>query len=145
MSNPNKSHYTALERIWKYLVFTTDYTLEYTKNLSVPFSLIGYADADQGGDLVYRKSTIGYIFTINNAPLSWASKLQKSVALSSCEAEYIALKEAVKEYIYLINLLKSLNIHKENKISYYLFSDNQAAIELAKNPVYYSKLKHINI
>ena len=148
MSNPNKSHYSALERIWKYLV-NKKYNLVFrTKQSVLPisnnFKLIGYVDADWGGDLVNRKSTTGYIFTINNTPISWSSKLQKSVALSSCEAEYMALKEAVKEFIYLINILKSLDIHKDNS-SYYLFSDNQSAIKLAKNPEYHSKSKHIDI
>ena len=61
--------------------------------------LEGYCDADWGGDYLTRRSTTGYIFLFGNSPISWLSKLQKTVALSSCEAEYMALKEAIKEQI----------------------------------------------
>jgi 5,10-methylenetetrahydrofolate reductase len=57
----------------------------------------------------------------------------------------MALKEAIKEYIYLINILKLLKIHNNNSNNYYLFCDNQPAIKLAKNPEYHSKSKHIDI
>jgi hypothetical protein len=80
MSNPSKSHYKALERIWKYLANKTNYKLVFYKNNPKStsnsllnnnlFNLIGYVDADWGGDLVERKSTIKFIFTINNTPIS---------------------------------------------------------------------------
>jgi hypothetical protein len=142
MSNPNKSHFNAVNRIFKYLNFTPNIGLYYKQSESKPY-ILGYTDADWGGDLVSRKSTTGYLFTFNKTPISWSSKLQKSTALSSCEAEYMALKEAIKEHIYLINLLKQLNIYNSEK--YYLFCDNQPAIDLANNPEYHSKTKHIDI
>jgi hypothetical protein len=69
--------------------------------------------------------------------------LQKTVALSSCEAEYMALKETIKEYLYLISVIKQLNI--KNKEKFYLFTNSLSGIELVNNLAYYAKTKHINI
>jgi hypothetical protein len=69
--------------------------------------------------------------------------LQKTVALFSCEAEYIALKEAIKEYLYLISVIKQLNI--ADKENFYLFTDSLSGIELANNPEHHAKTKHIDI
>jgi hypothetical protein len=99
-----------------------------------------------------RRSTTSYIFTFSKTPFSWSSKLHKSTALSSCEAKYMALKEAIKEYIYIISVYKQLRIHELfTQLNYtvdrkfYLFSDSQLAIELANNPKHHAKKKHINI
>ena len=70
---------------------------------------MGYADADWGGDLSTRRSTTGYIFLFMNSPISWNSRLQRTVALSSCEAEYMALKEAIKEQFYIKAILKEIS------------------------------------
>ena len=105
--------------------------------------ILGYCDSDWGGDLLGQKSTSAYYFSFGRSPISWASKLQKTVALSSCEAEYMALKEAIKEYLYLISVVKQLNI--TNKEKFHLFTDSLLAIELAKNLEYYAKIKHIDI
>jgi hypothetical protein len=96
-----------------------------------------------GGDVIGRKSTSAYYFSFGRSPISWASQLQKTVALSSCEAEYMALKEAIKEYLYLISVIKQLNI--ENKEKFYLFTDSLSAIGLANNPEHHAKTKHIDI
>jgi hypothetical protein len=95
-----------------------------------------------------RKSTTGYIFTFSKTPFSWASKLQKTTALSSCEAEYMALKEAIKEHIYLISVYKQLNINemlKQLDTKFYLFTDSIPAIDLANNPKHHAKTKYIDI
>jgi hypothetical protein len=147
MSNPSKDHFRALDIIWGYLVNTKDYTLNYSYNQLHNYRLIGYSDADWGGDLVTRKSTTGYIFLINNSPISWYSKLQKTPAISSCEAEYMAYKEAIKENIFINNILKELpsfirDIFINTKV---LYTDSQSAIELSKNPLYHARTKHIDI
>ena len=103
MSNPGPDHFKALDYIWKYLIGTKDYSLTYSGNTK-PI-LIGYSDSDWGGDYPTRKSTTGYLFTFNNTAISWSSKLQKTIALSSCEAEYMALKETIKEFTWLKLLL----------------------------------------
>ena len=116
MSNPNKIHYQALNQIWKYLNYTPTLGITYSGQ-SEPY-ILGYCDLDWGGDVIGRKSTSVYYFSFGRSPISWASQLQKIVALSSCEAEYMALKEAIKEYLYLISVIKQLNI--ANKEKFYL-------------------------
>jgi hypothetical protein len=146
MSNPSKQHYNAVNRIFKYLNYSLNKGLESSNKINP--NLIGFTDADWGGDLVTRKSTTGYLFLFNNTPISWASKLQKTTALSSCEAEYMAIKEAIKEYIYLINIFKQLQINEllnKKNYEFYLFTDNKPAIDLANNPEHHSKTKHIDI
>lgn len=147
MSNPNEQHYNTVDRIFKYLNYTPNKGLFYKNENNLP-NLISYTDADQGGNLLGRKITTGYFFLFNKTPISWASKLQKTTALSTCEAEYMALKEAIKEYIYLINIYKQLQINSLLKISlpeFYLFTDNKLAIDLANNLEHYAKTKYIDI
>ena len=141
MSNPNKIHYQALNQIWKYLNYTPTLRITYSRQ-SEPY-ILGYCDLDQGGNVIGRKSTSAYYFSFGRSPISWASQLQKTVALSSCEAKYIALKEVIKEYLYLISVIKQLNI--ANKEKFYLFTDSLSVIDLANNPEHHTKTKHIDI
>ena len=97
-------------------------------------------DADLGGDVDSSKSTSGYIYTIGGTVVSWMSRLQKCVSLSSIEAEYVAIAEAGKEMIWLADYLEELGKKQSKKI---LYSDSQSVIQLVKNPVYHSKTKHI--
>ena len=92
-------------------------------------TLQGFSDADLGDDLDGRKSTTGYNFTLGGTAISWKSKLQGRVSLSTTEVEYIAISEAAKEMIWLKNLLKELG---KGQDEYSLFSDSQSAICLAK-------------
>jgi hypothetical protein len=108
MLNPDKTHFKALDQIWKYLNKYPKLGLYYNCNNPIN-TLKGYSDADWAGDISSRKSTLGYIFLYNNNLISWNSTLQKTVALSSCEAEYMALKEATKENIYLTSVITYLN------------------------------------
>jgi hypothetical protein len=71
--------------------------------------LQGFIDADLGGDIDGRNSTSGYVFTINGTTVSWMSKLQKCVALSTTEAEYIAISEVGKELVWLMSFLKEID------------------------------------
>ena len=144
MSNPNKTHFIALNRLWGYLKRTINYGLFYHTQPKTNTRLVGYCDADWGGDRDIRKSTTGYLFLIGGTPVSWASKLQKTVALSTCEAEYMALREAIKEQAYLkiiFNLLPILSPHFDNRI----YTDSQSAIDLARNPIFHQRTKHIDI
>eukprot|EP00253_Pinus_taeda_P028835 PITA_28835 len=94
------------------------------------------------GDLDKRRSTSGYVFTLASGAISWMSKLQNLVALSTTEAEYIAASHACKEAIWLKGLFGEFGRLQDN---IKLFCDSQSAIHLAKNPVYHSKSKHIPI
>ena len=141
MSNPTKEHFLALNRLWGYLKRTKNYGLVFK---SQPISLVGYCDSDWGGDRDTRRSTTGYLFLLGNTPISWASKLQKTVALSSCKAKYIALKEAIKEQSYLKTIFNLIPILAPT-YSTRLYTDSQSAIALAKNPIYLPRTKHIDI
>jgi len=146
MSNPNITHFKALDRIWKYLNKYPTLGTYYDCN-NITLELLGYTDADWGGDIIGRKSTSGYLFLLNNNIISWNSILQKTVALSSCEAEYMAFKEAIKETIYLNNLILYFNNFNNNIINKtpILLTDSESALKLANNPEFHKRSKHIDI
>jgi hypothetical protein len=143
MSNPDATHFRALDRVWNYLAGTFDHSLVYTTS-EHRLHLSGFVDSDWGGDYPTRKSTTGFIFFYANAPVSWSSKNQKTVALSSCGVEYMALKEAIKEFVWLSNLFDEINSLKTSN-SKVLLTDDQSAIDLSKNPQYHARSKHIDI
>jgi len=157
MSNPSQEHFQAINHLWGYLLNTSKYCLSYTINQSSLINLTGYVDSDWGGDLIARKSTSGYIFFFTqepckenqiaqSAPIAWFSKLQKTPAISSCEAEYMAYKEAIKENLFINSFIKELHIfNKAINNSKIIYTDSQSAIALSKNPLYHARTKHIDI
>jgi hypothetical protein len=104
----------------------------------------GYSDSDLAGDIDDRKSTSGMVFYLGCNPISWCSQKQKVVALSSCEAEYIAASSAACQGLWLGRLLTDLMMKKEVE-PIVLRIDNQSAIALCKNPVFHERTKHIEI
>src|SRR5258705_12957987 len=82
MAKPSLDHLKLLQGVWKYISWTKDLGLLHQSD---PLALRGYCDSDWGGDIEHRRSTTGYIFLFRGAPISWNSKLQRTVALSSCE------------------------------------------------------------
>ena len=97
------------------------------------------------GDKDTRRSTSGYVFSFGSAPISWSSKRQATVALSTCEAEYIGQTQAAKEAIWLKSLMASLTNDDQLFRSVVILGDNQGAIALAKNPQFHAIIKHIDI
>ena len=91
-SNPGQTHWKAVKRILRYLKGTADYSLCYQGN---DLYLMGYTDADWGGDLDERKSTSGYVFLLNNGAISWRSKKQSCIALSTMGVEFVAFSAIV--------------------------------------------------
>jgi Reverse transcriptase (RNA-dependent DNA polymerase) len=144
-SNPDKLHWRGLQHLLRYLKGTIDHKLTYqgTGTITTAPELNGYCDADYGGDLDGRRSTTGYVFLLCGAPISWQSKKQKTVAMSSCESEYMALASAVKEVLWLRALMKDLGYNSASPTK--LWCDNQGAIRLAKNPEHHERTKHIDI
>ncbi len=104
---------------------------------------VGFSDADWGGDLDDRKSTSGYVFQIGGTAISWRSKKQTCVALSTAESEYVALASTSQESIWLQQLLADMK--KEPKKKMVIFEDNQSAISIARNPQFHGRCKHIGI
>ena len=105
--------------------------------------LIGYSDSDLAGDIDTRKSTSGTLFFLGNSLVSWQSLKQRVVALSSCEAEYVAATNAATQGIWLARLLGELQGRKAETVE--LKMDNKSAIALAKKPVFHECSKHIDL
>ena len=97
MHNPGKDHWEAVKWILRYIHNTVNVGLVFEQKDSQ--YLVGYCDSDYAGDLDKRRSTTGYVFTIANAPVSWKSTLQSTVALSTTEEEYMVITEAANEAI----------------------------------------------
>ena len=148
--NPMQKHWVAVKRVFRYLVGTSDLGLTYSGKLDL--KLNGYSDSDWAGDVKDRKSTTGYLFTIAGGPVSWCSRKQTIVAVSTCEAEYISMSDTTKESVWLTKLvkdiLKDINLPQLNPIvesPITINSDNQGAIALAKNESINRRNKHIDI
>ncbi|KAH9722963.1 Integrase catalytic domain-containing protein [Citrus sinensis] len=112
MANPGGEHWITVKRILRYIRGTSDVALCYGGS---EFTVRGYVDSDFAGDLDKRKSTTGYVFTLAGATVSWVLKPQTIVALSTIEAEYMAVIQACKEAIWIQRLLEELG-HKQQKI-----------------------------
>jgi hypothetical protein len=104
--------------------------------------LIGYVDSDYAGDLDRRRSLTGYVFIVGSCAVSWKAVLQPIIALSTSEAEYMAIAEACKELIWLKGLYAEL-CGVDSCIN--LFSDSQSAIYLTKDQMFHARTKHIEM
>ena len=143
MSEPNKNHMSMAKHVLRYLKGTINEKLIFRSNKR-ELEILGFCDADwaNSGD---RRSITGYGFQLNpNGPLiSWKCKKQPTVALSTCEAEYMSLAAAAQEGKFLISLFSDLM--GENLQHFLLYCDNQGSIALAKNPIQHQRSKHIDI
>ena len=141
LSNPTKRHWEMIKRILRYLKGTADIGILYKhghdKNL-----LTTYSDADYAGDTLTRRSTSGVLCLYMGGPISWLSQKQRSVALSTTEAEYMAASEATKEIIWLVRLFKEITTMTAIPL---LRIDNLSAVKLVHNPVYHKRSKHIDV
>ena len=140
-SNPSSIHITSIKRILRYLKGTKNYGITYSSKASKYIS--GYCDADFAGDKLTAKSTLGWIFTIAGGTISWKSKLQSIIAQSTTEAEYIAINSAVKEATFIRQLMIELGVY--NQIKFPLYTDNEGALALARNPIFHERTKHIAV
>ena len=134
------THWQALKRVFRYIQGTRTHEFQ----TAIYDGLQGFSDADWAGDTMSRRSTSGYAFMMSGGCNSWKSKKQRTVALSSTEAEYMALSEATQEAIWLKAFLCELGeISSDTAVK--IFEDNQGSIALAKNPQYHKRTKHIDI
>ena len=140
-SGPIEAHLTAVKRIMRYLKGSVDLKLKYER--SDDGQLIGYSDADYAGDPDDCHSTTGNVFLMNSGPISWLSKKQGIVTLSTAEAEYVALTMATQEAVWIRRLLSDLKLPQDHPTV--LMEDNQGAICIAKNPVSHARTKHIDV
>lgn len=143
-SNPLPEHIQALKRVLRYLKSTVNVGLNYTgtdTKLTAP-ALIGYSDADWGQSYD-RRSITGYTFLLCGGAISWQSKKQRTVALSTVEAEYMATTHAAKEALWWRTVFNGLGYDTQQPTI--IWSDSQGSISLAGNPEHHTRTKHIDI
>lgn len=151
LERPSQQHWNVFIHVLRYLKGTTQLAIHYgdtTENCSLagnqswqcPF---GHVDADWAGDRDTRRSTTGYIFKLFGGAISWRSKLQPTVALSSTEAEYRSTTEAGQEATWLRRLLQAFNFHCNEPTT--LHCDNMGAIQLTSKSIVHACTKHIEI
>jgi hypothetical protein len=139
-ANPKECHLMAIKRIFKYLVHTPNLGLWYPKGST--FDLLGYSDLDYANCKVDRKSTSGTCQFLGRSLVSWSSKKQNSIALSTTEAEYVPAGACCAQLLRMRLTLRDFGC-KFSKVP--LLCDNESAIKLANNPVNHSRTKHIDI
>ncbi|XP_073152551.1 secreted RxLR effector protein 161-like [Henckelia pumila] len=130
MSKPCESHFIAAKRILRYIKGTLNFGLLYKKNSS--FLLTGFVDVDWADYVNDRRSTTGYCFNTGSAAITWCSKKQSTVALSSCEAEYVDATMATQECFWLKRLIEEIFSILDYPVP--IHCDNESAIKLAGNP-----------
>ena len=141
--NPGKPHLDATKRIMRYLKGTVNFGLTLGRQENETIDLVGWTDSNWAQDPDSRCSVGGFIFDIAGGSISWSSKKQPTVALSTVEAEYMAASNATKEAIWLRVLLTDMGYPQSTATL--IHADNQGCIALARNPVSHSRAKHIDI
>ena len=145
-ARPETKHLLPVKRVLRYLRQTTTLSLIYHRTQNS--ALVGFTDSDFAGDLDDRKSTSGYVFTLASGAVSWKSKKQSLVSLSSTEAEYVGCSEAAREAIWLRRLYHEITkdqLKSTIPAIQLLLSDSQGAISLAQAPRVSDRTKHIDI
>lgn len=141
-ANPSIQHITALKRVLRYLAGTKDNGITYKNLRQHPNHFYGMADTAYANS-DDRKSTSGYVFIASGGTITWKSKKQMLVALSSTEAEYIALSEAAREACWLRSLYKELGLLQNYPTQ--IWGDNEGALAMAKDAKFHQRGKHIDI
>ena len=146
MNEPNATHMRAARCVLRYLSGTTNYGLKYMNDddkYRDEMNIVCYCDADWAGDKTDRKSTSGYCVYVNDNLISWNTKKQQSVALSTAEAELMGIVEVVKEAKWMSMLLTEMGYKVRRPVT--VWCDNQAAISLTKHDSDHNRTKHIDI
>ncbi|PIL36553.1 hypothetical protein GSI_00242 [Ganoderma sinense ZZ0214-1] len=139
-ANPTEDHLSKALHICRYLVGTKNYALVY--NGDSQLGLIAGTDSDWASDPYTRRSQTGFMLKLANCAFSWVSRAQKTIALSSTEAEYMAMSDCSRQVVWVHNLLAELGYHI-GRVP--LSGDNQGPIHIGQNPVMESRSKHIDI
>jgi hypothetical protein len=139
LENPGNVHWEAVKRIFRYLAGTRDLELTYGGERH---DLMGYTDAD-GASQEHRHAISGHVFLIDGGAISWSSRKQELITLSTAEAEYVAATHAAKEAIWLRRLI--FELFPSLKMPTTLYCDNQAALRLATDDNFRARTKHIDL
>ena len=141
IENPTELHLQSAKRILRYLRGTLNLGICYKKGGTG--SLIAYADSDYAGDVDDRRSTSGYVFMLGTGAVSWSSKKQPVVTLSTTEAEFIAAASCACQGVWMRRILEKLG--HEQISSTTIYCDNNSTIKLSRNPVLHGRSKHIDV
>jgi hypothetical protein len=141
MSKPTELHLQAAKRILRYLKGTVSYGIFYKKGGEE--ELLAFTDSDYAGDEEDSKSTSGYVFLLSSGAVSWMSKKQPIVALSTTEAEFVAAAASACQAVWMRRVLRNLSHDQEGSTS--IMCDNSSTIKLSKNPVMHGRSKHIRV
>jgi hypothetical protein len=139
LERPTDEHFQAVKKILRYIAGTLQYDLRYWRRTGTT-RLVGYCDSDLAGYIDTRKSTTGALFFLGKSLVSWQPLKQRVVALSSCEAEYIAVTTAATQAIWMARLLGEL-LGREPELKV----DSKFALALARNTVFHERNKHIDL
>ena len=143
-ANPTEAHYAAAKRVLRYLAGTAHASLTYTGTAQQHPQLVGYSDADWAQDTDdKRKSTSGYVFVMCGAAVSWQSKKQSTIALSTTEAELMAITSSMKELLWFRHHLSGLRLERTQPTT--LLVDSQCAMDIANNSKISDRSKHIDV
>ena len=143
-SNPGQAHVKASEQCLRYLEETPDLGIRYTapKDKTAKIKIVAFVDSDWGGCPDTRRSTTGYVIQVCGGPVSWRSKLMQTIALSSCEAEFMALTEVCRELMWMCRFLDEIGLEYEIPE---IHCDSSSAINWAEDPVQHQRNKHVEI
>lgn len=141
MGQPTELHLPAVKRVLRYLKGTINFGIFYKKGGSK--NLVAYTDSDYVGDVEDRKSTSGYAFLLSSGVVSWSSKKQPIVTLSTTEAEFVAAASCASQVVWMRRILEKLGHSQGGSTT--VFCDNSSMIKLSKNPVMHGRCKHIDV
>ncbi|XP_013632421.1 PREDICTED: uncharacterized mitochondrial protein AtMg00810-like [Brassica oleracea var. oleracea] len=141
MENPREEHMMAVKHIMRYVKGTAGFGIQYL--CGGEEKLVGYVDSDYAGDEDDRKSTSGFTFMFGGGAVSWSSKKQPIVTLSTTEAEYVAAANGACQAVWMRNMLTEIGFGQGDGTV--LFCDNSSAIKLSKNLVLHGRSKHIHV
>jgi hypothetical protein len=141
---PYEGHWTGVKRVFRYLNHSQRLGIRYGPKGG---NLIGYSDSDYAADNRDRRSTMGYVYILNNGAVTWAARKQQSISTSTTEAEYVGLCNAAKEAVWIRNLLQGIGRggYAGGTRAVRILGDNQSALRLVANPEFHSKSKHIDV
>ena len=140
-ANPGMEHWNALMHVIGYIKNTIDYGITYSRDYNI--SPYAFVDTDYGGCRDTHRSTSGYVFIMAGGPVSWSSKQQATVALSTVEAEYVAMSRCTQQMVWTHSWLSEVDI--EYASPGVIKGDNCGVIALSKNTKDHGKVKHIDI
>ena len=143
MSNPGMAHWNALRHLLRYIKGTLDYCISYDGYDSEGLSPTAYSDSSLGDCIDTGRSSHGFVVTLSGGPVSWSSKRQDCVYLSTAEAEYVALVHAGKTIVWIKNFLDELGLHTNDTLL--IRGDNKGSGSIATKTINYGRARHIRL